>query len=50
MHVGAATSEGTVVLKTNRVNTELGLRGEGITVGAISDSFDVKAGSAARRG
>lgn len=43
MNVGAATSEGTVVLKTNRVNTELGLRGDGITVGAISDSFDVEA-------
>lgn len=43
LHVGAATSEGTVVLKTNRVNTELGLRGDGITVGAISDSFDVEA-------
>lgn len=40
MHVGAATSQGTVVLKTNRVNTELGLRGDGVTVGVISGTFD----------
>jgi hypothetical protein len=37
--VGSVTSEGTVVLQTNKVN-KLGFRGEGITIGALSDSFN----------
>jgi hypothetical protein len=38
-NVGAVTSEGTVVLKTNQVN-KLGIKGDGITVGVLSDSFN----------
>jgi Subtilase family len=38
-NVGAVTSEGTVVLKTKLVN-KLGIRGDGITVGVMSDSFN----------
>ena len=37
--VGKATSQGTVVLKSNTVNAE-GYLGVGITVGALSDSFN----------
>ena len=37
--VGSVTSEGTVVLQTDKVN-KLGYRGEGITIGALSDSFN----------
>jgi hypothetical protein len=37
--VGSVTSEGTVVLQTDKVN-KLGFRGEGITIGALSDSFN----------
>ena len=37
--VGKATSQGTVVLKSNTVNAE-GYLGAGITVGALSDSFN----------
>ena len=39
-YVGAATSEGTVVHRSDRVDTEVGLRGDGVTVGVLSDSFD----------
>ncbi|MBV8586538.1 MAG: hypothetical protein JO308_09655, partial [Verrucomicrobia bacterium] len=38
-NVGAVTSEGTVVLKTDLVNKE-GFKGDGITVGVLSDSFN----------
>ena len=38
-NVGAVTSEGTVVLKTDQVN-KLGIKGDGITVGVLSDSFN----------
>jgi hypothetical protein len=38
-NVGAVTSEGTVVLKTKLVN-KLGIKGDGITVGVLSDSFN----------
>jgi hypothetical protein len=37
--VGAATSQGAVVLKTEALNAS-GYNGAGITVGALSDSFD----------
>jgi hypothetical protein len=37
-HFGAVTSEG-VVLRTNLVN-KLGIKGDGITVGVLSDSFN----------
>jgi hypothetical protein len=38
-NVGKVTSEGTVVLKTKQVN-QLGIKGDGITVGVLSDSFN----------
>ena len=38
-HIGAATSQGAVVLKTEGLNAS-GYLGAGITVGAMSDSFD----------
>jgi Subtilase family len=38
-NVGAVTSEGVVVLKTKLVN-KLGIKGDGITVGVLSDSFN----------
>ncbi|MBV8140863.1 MAG: hypothetical protein JOZ60_02320, partial [Verrucomicrobia bacterium] len=38
--VGKVTSQGTVVLRTDQVNQQLGLKGEGITVGVLSDSFN----------
>jgi Subtilase family len=38
-NVGAVTSEGTVVLKTDLVNKR-GIKGDGITVGVLSDSFN----------
>jgi hypothetical protein len=38
-NVGAVTSEGTIVLKTNLVNKQ-GIKGDGITVGVLSDSFN----------
>jgi hypothetical protein len=38
-NVGAVTSEGVVVLKTKLVN-RLGIKGDGITVGVMSDSFN----------
>ncbi|MCK9688221.1 S8 family serine peptidase [Scleromatobacter humisilvae] len=38
-HIGVATSQGAVVLKTEGLNAS-GYLGAGITVGAISDSFD----------
>jgi hypothetical protein len=38
-NVGAVTSEGAVVLKTKLVN-KLGIKGDGITVGVLSDSFN----------
>ena len=38
-NVGKVTSEGTVVLKTKLVN-KLGIKGDGITVGVLSDSFN----------
>jgi hypothetical protein len=38
-NVGAVTSEGAVVLKTNLVNKR-GIKGDGITVGVLSDSFN----------
>jgi Subtilase family len=38
-HVGAVTSEGAVVLKTDVVN-KAGIKGDGITVGVLSDSFN----------
>ncbi len=38
-HVGAVTSEGAVVLKTNLVNKQ-GIKGDGVTVGVLSDSFN----------
>ena len=38
-HIGAATSQGAVVLKTEGLNA-MGYLGAGITVGAMSDSFD----------
>jgi hypothetical protein len=38
-NVGAVTSEGTVVLRTDLVN-KLGIKGDGITVGVLSDSFN----------
>jgi hypothetical protein len=38
-NVGKVTSEGTVVLKTDLVN-QLGIKGDGITVGVLSDSFN----------
>ena len=37
--VGSVTSEGTVVLQTDKVN-KLGYKGDGITVGVLSDSFN----------
>jgi hypothetical protein len=38
-NVGAVTSEGAVVLKTNLVNKR-GMKGDGITIGVLSDSFN----------
>ncbi len=38
-NVGAVTSEGAVVLKTDLVNKR-GIKGDGITVGVLSDSFN----------
>ena len=38
-NVGKVTSEGTVVLKTDLVNAR-GIKGDGITVGVLSDSFN----------
>ena len=38
-NVGAVTSEGVVVFKTDKVN-KLGIKGDGITVGVLSDSFN----------
>jgi hypothetical protein len=38
-NVGKVTSEGAVVLKTNLVNKR-GIKGDGITVGVLSDSFN----------
>ena len=38
-NVGKVTSEGTVVLKTDLVNKR-GIKGDGITVGVLSDSFN----------
>jgi subtilase family protein len=38
-NVGAVTSEGTVVLKTKLVN-KLGIKGDGVAVGVLSDSFN----------
>jgi hypothetical protein len=37
--VGQVTSQGTVVLRTDQVN-KLGYKGDGITVGVLSDSFN----------
>ncbi|MBV8353129.1 MAG: hypothetical protein JOZ21_12730 [Verrucomicrobia bacterium] len=37
--VGKVTSQGTVVLRTDQVN-KLGFKGDGITVGVLSDSFN----------
>jgi hypothetical protein len=37
--VGKVTSQGTVVLRTDQVN-KLGYKGDGITVGVLSDSFN----------
>ena len=39
-HIGVATSQGAVVLKTEGLNNS-GYLGAGITVGALSDSFDM---------
>jgi hypothetical protein len=38
-NVGAVTSEGAVVLKTDLVNKR-GIKGDGITIGVLSDSFN----------
>ena len=38
--VGKVTSQGTVVLRTDLVNKNLGYTGKGITVGVLSDSFN----------
>jgi hypothetical protein len=37
--VGKVTSQGTIVLRTDQVN-RLGFKGEGVTVGVLSDSFN----------
>jgi hypothetical protein len=37
---GKVTSQGTVVLRTDLVNKNLGFTGKGITVGVLSDSFN----------
>lgn len=39
--VGTVTAESTLVMKSQRVNDDLGVKGAGITVGALSDSYDV---------
>ncbi len=38
-NVGATTSQGAAALKTNVVNTTLGITGNGITVGVMSNSY-----------
>lgn len=43
-HVGATTSEGTGVLHTDALNLK-GITAAGITVGALSDSYDTSTGS-----
>src|ERR1700738_1145836 len=38
-HVGKVTSQGSIVLRTNILN-KAGYKGQGITIGVLSDSFD----------
>jgi len=46
-HAGSVTSRGDVSLKSDQVRTTYGLDGTGVTIGALSDSYDCLGGAAA---